>query len=251
VDRVSIDRSLRSYEIKTALITGASSGIGLEFASWLLEVGCRVVAASRNAESSEDLRRLKAEHGDRLSVHRLDVGDTASRRGFFEAVSKEVEGLDLLINAAGIISGDEENTSTFGDLDQSELSRTLLINSIAPLMMTEGAFPLLKKGTRPVVVNISSLNGSISLWSRPGKYSYCASKAALNMITKTLSIELRDAGILVVSLHPGWVKTWMTRNEDAPMEPAESIGGMVRVIESLGPEDSGKFLDWQGNEVPW
>jgi NAD(P)-dependent dehydrogenase (short-subunit alcohol dehydrogenase family) len=73
----------------------------------------------------------------------------------------------------------------------------------------------------------------------------------LNMITKTLSIELRDAGILVVSFHPGWVKTWMTRNEDAPMEPAESVGGMVRVIESLGPEDSGKFLDWEGNEVPW
>ena len=237
--------------MRTVLITGGSSGIGLEFARQLLEAGCRVIAASRNAERSEDLRRLKAEHGGRVSVHRLDVGDEASRRGFFEAVSEEIESLDLLINAAGIISGDEESISSFGNLDQGELSRTLLINSIAPLMMTEGAFPLLKKGTRPVVVNMSSLNGSISLWNRPGKYSYCTSKAALNMITRTLSVELRNAGILVVSFHPGWVKTWMTRNEDAPMEPAESVGGMMRVIEFLEPEDSGKFLDWKGNEIPW
>ena len=164
--RVSIDRGPRSTEIKTALITGGSSGIGLEFARQLLEVGYRVIAASRSAERPEDLRRLKAEHGDRLSVHRLDVGVEASRRGFFEAVSEEVDSLDLLINAARVISGDEQNTSMFGDLDQDELSRTILTNSIAPLMMTERAFPSLKRGTRPAVVNISSLDGSSSLWDR-------------------------------------------------------------------------------------
>jgi len=237
--------------MRTVLIPGGSSGIGLEFARRLLEAGDRVIAASRNAEGSTNLRELKAEHGDRLSIYPLNVGDEASRRSLFEAVSGEVDGLDLLINSAGIISGDEEHISVFGRLDQEELAQTFLVNSIAPLMMTELFFPLLKAGDRPIVVNISSLNGSISLWDLHGKYSYCASKAALNMMTKILSAELREAGIVVVSFHPGWVQTRMTRNEDAPMTPKESIGGMLRVIEALQPEDSGKFLDWEGKEVPW
>ena len=194
---------------------------------------------------------MKAKYGGRLLIHELDVTDPVSREALLRRVSEEHEALDALINAAGIIAGDEEHTSEFGKLDQNELARTFLVNGIAPLMMTELLFPLLEKGTEPLVVNISSLNGSIRLWDRPGKYSYCASKAALNMITKTLAIELRDAGIKVVAFHPGWVKTWMTRNEPAPMEPAESISGMLRVIDGLRPEDSGKFLDWQGNEVPW
>ena len=237
--------------MRTALVTGGSSGIGLQFVKQLLDEGWQVIAASRNAENCGPLQRLKAQHADRLSVYRLDVGDEASRRGFFEAVSETVDSLDLLVNAAGIISGDEEDISAFGALDQNELSRTFLINSIAPLMMTETAFPLLQRGGRPVVVNISSLNGSISTWNRPGKYSYCASKAALNMITKGLSFELKAAGITVVAFHPGWVRTWMTRNEPAPMEPAESVNGMMRVVESLEPKDSGRFLDWKGEEVPW
>ena len=71
------------------------------------------------------------------------------------------------------------------------------------------------------------------------------------MITKTLSVELEDSGIIVVSLHPGWVKTTMEYTENAPLLPTESVSGMVEVIESLNLEDSGKFIDWQGNEMPW
>ncbi|MHA1954272.1 MAG: SDR family oxidoreductase, partial [Candidatus Heimdallarchaeaceae archaeon] len=74
---------------------------------------------------------------------------------------------------------------------------------------------------------------------------------ALNMITKALSVELNDSGVIVVSLHPGWVKTSMEYTENAPLMPNESISGMIKVIESLKTEDTGKFYDWQGNEVPW
>jgi NAD(P)-dependent dehydrogenase (short-subunit alcohol dehydrogenase family) len=102
-----------------------------------------------------------------------------------------------------------------------------------------------------MVLNLSSLNGSIGRWDRTGKYSYTASKAALNMITKGLSFELREAGIRVVAFHPGWVRTRMTRKEPAPMDPEESVGGMLRVADSLTLEDSGRFLDWRGDEVPW
>lgn len=237
--------------MRTAVVTGASSGLGLEFTRQLLGKGWRVFAASRRAEDSPALRELKTEHAGRLSVRNLDVSDARARRGFAAAIGQEAASLDMLVNAAGIVGGDEERISQFANLDQEELARTFLVNSIAPLMMTELLSSLLAKGDSPAIANISSLNGSITLWDRPGKYSYCASKAALNMITKTLSIELRDAGIKAIALHPGWVKTWMTRNEPAPMEPEASIAGMLRVIDGLKPEDSGKFLDWEGNEIPW
>jgi NAD(P)-dependent dehydrogenase (short-subunit alcohol dehydrogenase family) len=100
-------------------------------------------------------------------------------------------------------------------------------------------------------VNISSDNGSIERNHQTGKYGYCASKAALNMITTILSRELRDHGIKVIALHPGWVKTPMTRHEAAPLEPEESVLGMIRVIEALDSNSTGSFLDWRGERVPW
>ena len=99
-------------------------------------------------------------------------------------------------------------------------------------------------------MNISSDNGSISRKMYPGKYGYSASKAALNMMTKILSVELRSHGILVVSLHPGWVKTSMTRKENAPLEPSDSIGGMMQVIESLGMKTPGDSLTGRGMRSP-
>jgi len=237
--------------MKRVLVTGGSRGLGLEFVRQYLARGCRVVAASRGAGESQDLARLKAEHGDRLTVCTADVSDVASRRRLREDVAEEFEGLDLLIHSAGISSGNEEFRFEFGELDQDDLARTFLVNAIAPLMLTEQLVPLLEKGESPVVVSISSDSGSISQQCFPGRYGYCASKTALNMITKTLSVELRDRGIIVVALHPGWVKTTMAYTENAPLEPADSITGMIDVIDSLAPRDSGRFIDRQRNEMQW
>jgi NAD(P)-dependent dehydrogenase (short-subunit alcohol dehydrogenase family) len=237
--------------VKNVLVTGGSKGIGLEFARQYLGRGCRVFAASRNPSDSAELGQLQKEYGEQLAVYPLDVGDMASRRDFHASLTANIDGLDLLINNAGIVSGNEEFLRPLGELDQEELSKTFLTNSIAPLMMVDMALPLLKKAAKPIVVNMSSDNGSISRKNRGGKYGYSASKAALNMITKILSYDLKDQRIIVICFHPGWVKTPMTRNEPAPLEPAESIGGMMRVIDSLEMEDTGKFLDWKGEEVPW
>jgi NAD(P)-dependent dehydrogenase (short-subunit alcohol dehydrogenase family) len=237
--------------MKEILVTGGSRGIGLEFTRQFLNMGSRVFAASRHPENSRRLQHLKAEHRDRLVALQVDVGKEESRRDLCKALSAQTERLDLVINSAGVLSGNEEFCLPFGDLRQEDLCRTMLINSVAPLMIVEGVLPLLKRGMNPVVVNISSDNGSISRRTHAGKYGYCASKAALNMMTKILSVELRSYGIVIVSLHPGWVKTSMTRNENAPLEPSESIGGMMQVIESLSTEDTGRFLDWKGNEIPW
>ena len=237
--------------MRTILVTGGSRGIGLEFTRQYLARGCQVFAASRRAEDSRDLRQLGAQYGHRLTAYPLDVTDAGSRRDLFRALSARTEKLDLLINNAGVISGNEEFCYPLGELSQADLAKTFLVNSIAPLMMVEGALPFLIKGAPSIVANLSSDNGSISRKNRQGKYGYSASKAALNMMTKILSVELRDQGIIVVCLHPGWVQTTMTRKENAPLAPAESIGGLMQVIESLDMKDSGRFLDWKGRELPW
>ena len=237
--------------MKHCLVTGGSRGIGLEFTRQLLKKDFQVYAASRNPWDSSALQQLKASYDDRLIIIRLDVGNEESRRDCFHALSARIEKLDLLINSAGILSGNEEFCHPLGELKQDDICRTFLINSVGPLMMVEGALPLLRKGAQPVVANISSDNGSISRKSHGGKYDYSASKAALNMITRILAVDLSAHGIIVVSLHPGWVKTTMTRNENAPLEPSESISGMIQVLESLDMNGTGRFLDWTGREIPW
>jgi len=239
--------------MKNVLITGGSRGIGLEFARQYLTKGYRVYVASRQPEKSSELQKLKTEHNDWLSTYQLEVSVEDTRHQLFRQLSQEIEGLDLLINNAGIASGNEKRRFHFGDLSQDDLCRCLLVNSVAQLMMTQEFFPLLEKGTYPIVVNISSNSGSIAQKRADGNtgYGYSTSKAALNMMTKMLSHELKDTGIIVVALHPGWVRTTMLYCENAPLDPAESIGGMIRVIESLEMKDTGRFLDWQGNELPW
>ncbi|MGD2159084.1 MAG: SDR family oxidoreductase [Anaerolineales bacterium] len=239
--------------MKNVLITGGSRGIGLEFARQYLMKGHHVFAASRHPEKSAELQELKVDFDERLSIYRLDVSKEESRHLLFQQLSKEAERLDILINNAGVASGNEKFRYRFGELNQEDLCRCLSVNSVAQLMMTEKFFSLLEKGKRPIVVNISSNSGSITRKRGGGDtgYGYSASKAALNMITKMLSHELMDSGIIVVSLHPGWVRTTMLYCENAPLEPVESINGMIRVIEALNMDDTGRFLDWKGNELPW
>jgi NAD(P)-dependent dehydrogenase (short-subunit alcohol dehydrogenase family) len=220
--------------MKNILVTGGSRGIGLEFTRQLLKKGHRVFAASRFPEKSGELQKLKAEFDDQLAICQLDTSARDSRQELFRQLSK-VGKLDMLVNNAGIASGNEKRRYRFGELKQDDLCRCLLVNSVTPLMMTQTFFPLLKKGNKAIVVNISSDSGSIARKRGGGNtgYGYSSSKTALNMITKMLSHELREHKIIVVSFHPGWVRTTMLYCENAPLEPAESIGGMIQVIKSL------------------
>jgi NAD(P)-dependent dehydrogenase (short-subunit alcohol dehydrogenase family) len=235
--------------MKTILITGGSRGLGLEFTKKYLAKGHQVYAASRKPATPE-LEELNEKYQN-LHIHTLDVADETSRDELFQTMFKVVEKIDMLINNAGIASGNETFRYNFGELDQDDLCRTLLINSVAPLMVTEKFFPLLIKGDNPLVINISSDSGSISLKKHKGSYGYSSSKSALNMITKILSLELQEVGVCVIALHPGWVKTTMAYTENAPLEPEESIDGMMRVIETLNIEHTGSFLNWKGEEMPW
>jgi NAD(P)-dependent dehydrogenase (short-subunit alcohol dehydrogenase family) len=245
--------SKENFNRKNVLITGGSRGLGLEFTKQYLKKGYQVISASRNAENSDDLHKLKTEYNERLEIYQLDVSNEESRDQAYRMISENNEKIDLLINNAGIASGNEKFRCRFGELNQEDLGRSFIVNTIAPLMIAQKFFPLLEKGVNPVIVNISSSSGCITKKRGNGStgYGYSSSKAALNMVTKMLSNELKAKKIIVVSFHPGWVKTTMLYTDKAPLEPPESISGMIKTIESLAIDSSGKFLDWKGKEMPW
>ncbi len=238
---------------KNVLITGGSRGLGLEFTRQYLQKGYQVISASRNAESNSDLLQLQKKYPDQLDVLQLDVSEERSRNQAYQIISKKFNKLDLLINNAGVASGNEHMRYRFGQLKQTDLSRCFLINTVSPLMVAQQYYSLLAKSANPVIVNISSISGCITRKKGNGGtgYGYSSSKAALNMVTKMLSNEVKEQGIIVISFHPGWVKTTMLYTDKAPLEPPESINGMISTIESLDLNSTGKFLDWEGNELPW
>ncbi len=236
--------------MKQVFITGASRGLGLEFAKQYLKRGEKVYASCRNPEKATLLQKLKDAYRDNLQIIKLDVSDEKARKTVFEKISRNTESLDILINNAGIISGDEQQSSTFGEIYKEDFSKVFQINAISPLLVTERFLPLLEKGSSPKIVNISSQNGSITQRNSGGKYSYAASKAALNMITKILSYDLKEKGIIALSIHPGWIKTDMG-GEEAPLEIEEPISQIISLVDTRDISASGKFLDREGNVIPW
>jgi NAD(P)-dependent dehydrogenase (short-subunit alcohol dehydrogenase family) len=231
--------------MKRILITGANRGLGLEFTRQLLERGDRVFAARRDPLKSHDLEKLQKKHGEQLSILQLDVRDEDRIVEVVAEVNEQVEGLDLLINNAGMYPRGE----SFGNLNEATMLDTLHTNTVAPILVTQALTDLLSKGNEPKVVNISSGMGSIAR-TVGGSYSYRASKAGLNMYSKVLSSDLRSMGITVVVVHPGWVQTDMG-GSGGSLSPEQSISEMLKVIDKIGLKDTGRYLQWDGSELPW
>jgi len=236
--------------MKHVFITGASRGLGLEFTKQYLKRGDKVYASCRNPEKATLLKQLEYKYKENLRIIKLDVTNEVERRFAFNSISKETDSLDILINNAGIISGNEKESSTLGEIYKEDFCKVFLVNSIAPLLITEKFLSLLEKGCNPKIANISSQNGSIAQRNVGGKYSYASSKAALNMITKILSNDLKEKGITTLSIHPGWLKTDMG-GEEAPLEVEKPISQIIELIENTELAESGNFLDRKGNQMPW
>jgi NAD(P)-dependent dehydrogenase (short-subunit alcohol dehydrogenase family) len=232
------------------LITGTNRGLGLEFVKQLLARGEEVIATCRKPEEAGKLHELKKKFGESLTICKLDSSIQDSVNNAFDTIKQKIPSLDLLINNAGIISGDNNRHHAFGDLYAEEIKKTFQVNTIGPVLIMQMFFPLLKKGNNPKIANISSRMGSISLKGGSSTYSYDASKAALNMFSKALAYNLKSEKISVLILHPGWVKTDMG-TQRASITPQMSVKGMIRVIDAASLSDSGKFLDWEGNVIPW
>lgn len=237
---------LEKTNMKTTLITGANRGIGLEFARQYAADGWNVLACTRHPEKSDALNNLAAEYPGQLQIMQLDVADHEQ----IEALSMKLAdaAIDLLINNAGIYS--DTDTKGFGHTDYDEWARVFRINTMAPLKMAESFSAQLTRSGLKTLVTLSSIMGSVSETSSGGIYLYRSSKAAVNMVVKTLAIDLKTNGITAIVFHPGWVQTDMG-GQHAAITTGQSVSGMRQVISTLKLSDSGKFLDYTGREIPW
>jgi len=236
------------------LITGASRGIGLELARQSLAQDDQVFAGARDPEKATGLQELKTKYPDRLFPVALDVADSASIEQSYQTVHEQVDGLELLINNAAINAYTDPSGSAqhnrLGQLDPDGMLGMFQINSIAPLMIVQRYLDLLKAGKEAKIVNVTSESGSLADQHGNSDYSYCASKAALNMLTRILAFDVMKLGIVAVMVHPGWVRTDMG-GPHANLSVEESVRGMLELIGHLTPKEAGRFFDWNGAEHRW
>ncbi len=227
--------------MKTAFITGANRGLGLEFVKQLDNSGYQVLAGCRKPETAVALKQVINEE----NIIQIDTAKPVSIKTAAITIGHRIHQLAILINNAGIGYDNDQTIATF-DIDK--MLNTFLINTIGPCLVAKELKSLLKSGS--ILVNISSLMGSITDNSSGGGYSYRSSKAALNMITRNLSIEWAGSGIIVFSMHPGWVRTDMG-GPNAPLGSEESIAGMVDFMEQARSSANGKFYNYKGELLPW
>lgn len=231
-------------------ISGTNRGLGLEFVKQYLQKGDHVIATCRNPNDAFELNELKKSYPENLTIFKLEVTNNQEREEVYNHVKEQFGSIDILINNAGIASGGGSNSYILGELHSEDMRKVFNVNSIAPVLLAERFIDLLKKGKNPKIINITSGLSSLAQKDWVFRYSYCASKTALNMFSKLMALQLMDEGIIVIPLHPGHVKTDLG-GSFAPINPKESIEGMIKVIESITMDDTGKFLDWRNEELPW
>ena len=232
--------------MKTTLITGANRGIGLEFSKQFAAAGWRVFACSRHPEKSDALKQLAAQYPELIKVQVRDVADPAQIERLAQVLIDEP--IDLLINNAGIYP--DSDAGGFGHTDYAEWMHAFQINTMAPLKMAEAFATQIARSQRKIIVTISSKMGSITDNTSGGNYRYRSSKTAVNMVVKSLALDLKPSGITAVAFNPGWVKTDMG-GPNAMIPVVQSVSGMRQVIDSLTMADTGKFFDYNGQVIPW
>ncbi|MFW9778982.1 MAG: SDR family oxidoreductase [Candidatus Heimdallarchaeota archaeon] len=231
-------------------ITGANRGLGLEFVRQYLERGDEVIATCRKPIDAHDLNEMKASYPKTLIILKLEVTDEEEREEVYNYVKEQFGSIDIFINNAGIAAGGSRTSYVLGELGSEDLLTVFNVNSVAPVLLVELFLDIIKKGNKPRILNITSGLSSLTRKTTVFRYSYCASKTALNMFSKLMALQLKEEGIIVIPLHPGHVKTDLGGYR-APLSPRESIKGMISVIDALTMEDTGKFINYRYEELPW
>jgi len=250
--------------VKTVLVTGANRGLGLELVRQFLSASTppeHLVATYRDPKTSQDLLKL-AKTSSSLHAIQLDVTDSEAFPDLVSQLEKLVgnSGLNLLINNAGF------KESELRDLDsvtEELMVKHFKVNCVAPLLLTRALLPLLKRAAslesskamgveKAAIIQISSIAGSVGEVSEPwaGMYAYRCSKAALNMVSANLAVELNSEGILVTSFHPGWVSTDMG-GQEAPITPKDSVTAMLATMKQLSEKDQGAFMHQDKQPLAW
>jgi len=224
-----------------ALITGANRGLGLEHTKHLLAREWTVTAAVRDPGAAADLKALDPGDG-RLRIEAYDAADMASAA----ALKKRVTGpVDILFANAGMMHRDG-----FGSGASEEFIASMRVNALAPLALAEAFADQVAASQMKVIALQSSRMGSIADNDSGGMYAYRASKAALNAVGKSLSQDLKAKGVVVMVLHPGWVKTDMGGSR-GNLTVTEAVEAQLDLIARANPAMSGRFFHSNGQDLPW
>ena len=230
------------------VITGSNRGIGLELVrQYVGEGDVCLFATCRDPGKAQQLQELAELYGGLMRVVQMDITDEGSIAAAVQAVAAEVGALDLLINNAGI--GGDDRGRLMGQMTASEVGRVIATNAVSPLIVTQAFRGLLKGGSNPRVVMISSGLGSLQR-TEGRSYAYRMSKAAMNMAARVLAFDEAMAGVTTATVNPGWVQTDMG-GPNAALRPQESAGALRALFGRLSLGDSGKFFQYDGSELPW
>lgn len=222
------------------LITGANRGLGLEFVRQYASDGDRVFATCRNPAGAD---ALKAVPGD-VAIHGLDVTDLDQISELAESLKGEA--IDVLINNAGMLTSGQRT----GGIDYAAWLDEFRVNTMGPIAVAQAFLPHLERGQGRRLAFLSSTLASIGA-NTSGAYTlYRSTKAGLNAAVKSLAVDTAAKGMIVLLLHPGWVRTDMG-GPRAPIDAAASVRGLRRRIAEAGPKDSGRFITYEGAEIPW
>ena len=226
------------------LITGANRGLGLGFVKKYLEKNVNVLCTTRDISGSKELLECKERYPNNIEIFELDL----LKENGAETLANQLNGMpiDILINNAGVGSSNQH----FEAVSSKPWLEVLKVNLIAPLIITQSLIENVKMSSAKKIYFLSSQLGSIGDNTSGGMYIYRSSKTGLNQVVRSLSVDLKPKGITVVSLHPGWVKTDMG-GPNAPVSIDKSIEGMTKVIDRTDIKDTGRFLNYDGTELPW
>ena len=225
----------------TVMITGANRGLGFEYARQYADEGWRVIATCRDPGNALKLASLAGE----VEIHAMDIGDRGQILSLANSLRKEA--IDLLLNNAGIF---DSRRSKLGDTDYGTWEKFMRINVISPLMVCESFIEHVASSNFKKIAIMSSKMGSIDDNGSGGSYIYRSSKAALNAVMKSLSIDLKPRGISVAILHPGWVRT-KSGGKTANLSIVYSSKKIYELIKQLKKKDSGNFLNYDGKNIKW
>ena len=234
--------------METILITGADRGLGLALVRRFLDAGRCVFAGV--LQNDAELRPLAASFAGMLTAVPLDVAEAESVRRAAERIAAAAPALDVLINNAGVHLEDKYTPLETLNLADAHLERTMAVNAFGPLRVTKAFLPLLEKGRRRLIVNISSEAGSIADCWRDREYAYCMSKAALNMHSRLLQNYLGPRGFKVLAVHPGWMRTGMG-GPDADIDADEAAAGLYELALRDWSPDDGVYFDYRGKPLRW
>jgi len=223
--------------VPTILITGAGRGLGLELARQYAADGWRVIGSVRDAAGKARLKKLGAE------TLELDVSDPPKLK---KSLSSVKDPIDLLFCNAGIIG---KRGSALGSFDYADWESVLRVNLLGAAATVEALLGNVASSERRTIALMSSRLGSIA---EAGGMTvpYSTSKAALNMLSKSMSELLKGKDIIVVAVSPGWVRTDMG-GAGAPLSPEDSVRGLRKVLAGVRPQDSGRFFSHDGSAIPW